>query len=221
MAKWIVAEKAKAGLRHAIVCPDVTGTAKERKAQSKRARGKPKASGLMLVRSPLLTSHNQRELVSFGRLVCRCHGIFGKSKASGLVLVRSPLLTSHNQRELVSSGRLVCRCHGVFLWCYVCFVLHRFRLYGFVEAAVLRSIVLRYAGAPIATRVSFFPFVYLEISLFPSIFVSLPLSLCMEGTSYVLSFRMVVFYLVIMDWIFGISLCRNSIKANQSIVDIL
>ena len=44
MAKWIVAEKAKARLRHAVVlvlivvCPNVTGRAKERIAQSKRAR---------------------------------------------------------------------------------------------------------------------------------------------------------------------------------------
>ena len=52
------------------------------------------------------------------------------------------------------------------------FVLLRFCLYAFVEAAALHSIVLRYAGAPIATRISFFlfPFVYLEMSLFPSIF---------------------------------------------------
>ena len=35
----------------------------------------------------------------------------------------------------------------------LCFV---FRFDAFVEAAALRSIVLRYAGAPIATRVSFF-----------------------------------------------------------------
>ena len=34
-----------------------------------------------------------------------------------------------------------------------CFV---FRLYAFVEAAALRSIVLRYAGAPITTRAPFF-----------------------------------------------------------------
>ena len=34
--------------------------------------------------------------------------------------------------------------------------LFRFRLYAFVEAAALRSIVLRYACTPIATRVSFF-----------------------------------------------------------------
>ena len=74
-------------------------------------------------------------------------------KASGLVLVRSPLLTSHKWRKLLSSGRLVCRCHDVFLWCYVvCFVLLRFRLYAFVEAAALRSIFIRYTGAPIATR---------------------------------------------------------------------
>ena len=38
MAKWIVAEKAKAGLRHVVVCPNVTGRTKERIAQSKRAR---------------------------------------------------------------------------------------------------------------------------------------------------------------------------------------
>ena len=39
MAKWIVAEKAKAGLRHAVVCPNVTGRTKEKRiAQSKRAR---------------------------------------------------------------------------------------------------------------------------------------------------------------------------------------
>ena len=39
-----------------------------------------------------------------------------------------------------------------FSGCYVCFVLLRFRPYAFVEVAALRSIVLRYAGAPIATR---------------------------------------------------------------------
>ena len=38
MAKWIAAEKARAGLRHAVVCPNVTGGNKERVAQSKRAR---------------------------------------------------------------------------------------------------------------------------------------------------------------------------------------
>ena len=38
MAKWIVAEKTKAGLRHAVVCPNVTGRIKRRIAQSKRAR---------------------------------------------------------------------------------------------------------------------------------------------------------------------------------------
>ena len=38
MAKWIVAEKARAGLRHAIVCSNVTGRTKERIAQSKRDR---------------------------------------------------------------------------------------------------------------------------------------------------------------------------------------
>ena len=38
----------------------------------------------------------------------------------------------------------------------------------------------------------------------------------MESTSYVLSFRMVFFYLVTPGWILDISLCENSI--NQSII---
>ena len=38
MVKWIVAEKTKAGLQHAVVYPNVTGRTKERIAQSKRAR---------------------------------------------------------------------------------------------------------------------------------------------------------------------------------------
>ena len=105
------------------------------------------------------------------------------------MLVRSPLLTNHKWRELVSSGRLVCRCHHVFLWCYVCFFLLRFRLYAFVEAAALRSIVLRHAGAPIAARVSFFllPLVYLEMSLFPSVFCTIAAS-SSNGEYVVLSF---------------------------------
>ena len=43
MAKWIAAEKARARLRHAVVCPNVTGRTKERIAQSKRARAGPLA----------------------------------------------------------------------------------------------------------------------------------------------------------------------------------
>ena len=38
MAKWIATEKVRAGLRHAVVCPDVMGRTKERIVQSKRAR---------------------------------------------------------------------------------------------------------------------------------------------------------------------------------------
>ena len=38
MAKWIAAEKNKAGLRHAVVCLNMTGRIKERITQSKRAR---------------------------------------------------------------------------------------------------------------------------------------------------------------------------------------
>ena len=38
MTKWIAAERARAALRHAAICPTVTGRTKERVAQSKRAR---------------------------------------------------------------------------------------------------------------------------------------------------------------------------------------
>ena len=37
MAKLIAAAKAKAGLRHAVVCPNATGRTKVRIAQRKRA----------------------------------------------------------------------------------------------------------------------------------------------------------------------------------------
>ena len=67
MAKWIAAKRARAGLRHAMVCPNVTEGPR---------RGKPKSSGLVLVFSPLLTSHIWREFVSSGRLVGKCHGVF-------------------------------------------------------------------------------------------------------------------------------------------------
>ena len=38
MAKWVAAEKSRAGLRPAVVNPHLTGRAKERIAQSKQAR---------------------------------------------------------------------------------------------------------------------------------------------------------------------------------------
>ena len=37
MTKWVAAEKVRTGQRHAVVCPNVTGRAKERIAQSRRA----------------------------------------------------------------------------------------------------------------------------------------------------------------------------------------
>ena len=48
MAKWIAAEKVRPGLRHAVVCPNVTGRTKERIALDKRAR----AGSLALVGKP-------------------------------------------------------------------------------------------------------------------------------------------------------------------------
>ena len=118
MAKWIAGGKAKAGLWHVVVCPNVTGRTRKKIDQSKRAR------------------------------------------AGSLALVD------------------YCRWHGVFLCCYICFVLLRFPYVFFVEAAALRSIALRHAGAPIATRVFFFFFLLFiwRCHFFRVFFVALPLS---------------------------------------------
>ena len=97
------------------------------------------------------------------------------------------------------------------LFCFASFS----SLYAFVEAAALRSIVLRYASAPIATRVSFSVFGGVASSEYFLYHFRFLVVVCMESTSYVLSFRMVFFYLVTTGWIFDISLCENSI--NKSI----
>ena len=108
--------------------------------------------------------------------------------------------------------------YDVFFWCYACFVLLRFSLYAFFEAATYRSIVLRYAGAPISTRISFFffPFCLFRDVDFSSIFCTIA-AFSLNGKYVVRSFllRMVFFYLLATGWVFDISLCENSI--NQSI----
>ena len=48
MVNWIAVEKTRAGLRHAVVCPNLMGRAKESLAQSKRAR----AGSLAIVDRP-------------------------------------------------------------------------------------------------------------------------------------------------------------------------
>ena len=103
-------------------------------------------------------------------------------------------------------------CFALLCFALLCFV---FRRYAFVEAAALRSIVLRYAGAPIATRVSFF----FEISLFPEY--------CLYHCRFLFVWRvrrtffpsrMVFFYLVTTGWILDISLCENSFIHHSFII---
>ena len=96
----------------------------------------------------------------------------------------------------------------LFCFALLCFV---FRLYAFVGAGspFNRPSICRRPDS----HTCFFPFVDLEMSLFSNIvFVPFPLSLCLESTSYVLSFRIVFFYLVTTGWIVDISLCENSIN---------
>ena len=155
----------------------------------------------MLVRSPLLTSHKWRELVSSGRLVSKCHGVF--SLVLRLFKKNNQNAPRPSEHPPVMEKKMSKRLGGIKgckyktsswhlnIFCFASF----FRLYAFVEAAALRSIVLRYAGVPITTRVSFFYFFPFFLFIWRCRFfrVFFPLSLCMESTSYVLSFRMVFF----------------------------
>ena len=102
---------------------------------------------------------------------------------------------------------------------FVCFALLCFFFrHAFVEAAALRSIVLRYASAPIATRVYFYFFGNIAFSEY--FFVPFPIPLCMESTPYVLSFRMVFLYFVTTGWIFYIILTVR-IQSIKSIIIII
>ena len=196
MAKWIAAEKVRAGLRHAVViCPNVTGGTKERISQSKRAR----AGSLAIV-------DKWREIVSSGCLVCRY---------------------------------MSCRLSLVLSRCLF-FVLFRFRIFAFIEAAALRSTVLRSSICmrPDSHNIQlpnnyyclrpFFLLRNLLVSLVMSLFQSIlyhyyRFSLCLYGderTSHVFPFRMVFVCLVTTGWIFDISLllliCRCCLKKNQN-----
>ena len=97
-----------------------------------------------------------------------------------------------------------------------CFV---FRLYALVEAAARRSIVLRYAGVPIATRVSFFVLFFFccwfiwRCRFFRVFFRFLFVVWRVRRTFFPSGWCF--FYLVTTGWIFDISLCENPI--NQSI----
>ena len=131
------------------------------------------------------------------------------------MLVRLPFLTSHKWREFVSSGRLVCRCHGVFslvlrLFCFVSFFVPTL----FVEAAALRSIVLRYADVPIAARVFFF----LSFCRFFRVFFFYHFRFLfvwrVRRTFFPSGWYF--FYLMTTGWVFDISLCENSIKKKKS-----
>ena len=121
-------------------------------------------------------------------------------------------------RELVSSGRFICRCHGVFIWSYVYFVLLRFRLYAFVEATALsfnRPSIRRRSDSHMCFFF-FFLVVYLEMSLFPSIFCTISaFSLYRRVRRTFFLSGWCFFYFVTTGWIFYISLCENSINQNQ------
>ena len=106
-------------------------------------------------------------------------------------------------------GRLVCRCHDVFLWvlrlfCFAFVFMLSLKPRPFVQSFDMQA---RFFLLPLL-----FVWGCRFFRVFFLFFAPFSLSLCMESTSYVLSFRMVSFYLVITGWIFYISLCENSIS---------
>ena len=121
-----------------------------------------------------------------------------------------------------------CCCHSFLLLCFYFAAVCRILRYPYCPCLVFLSALhsAAYRTAPIATLVSFFffflffPFcLFGRCRFFQVFFVPFPLSFCMESTTYVLSFRMVFFYLVTTGWISYISLlCENSIiSINQGL----
>ena len=74
--------------------------------------------------------------------------------------------------------------------------------------------------APRYSHPCFFFFFFGDVAFYEYFFVLFPLSFCIESTSYVLSFRMVFFYLVTTGWIFDFSSCENSINQSSQKLDV-
>ena len=70
--------------------------------------------------------------------------------------------------------------------------------------------------APLSYTCFVFVFVFGDVAFSEYILYHFRFLFCMESTSYVLFFRIIVFfYLVTTGWIFDISLCENSMNQNQ------
>ena len=94
MAKWITAEKARAGQSYAVVCPNVVRRTKEMIAQSKRARAGwltlvhyPHAARTFILRADVVLSFSGVMFVMF------CFRIFGFTEAAALGLIVTRSLT--------------------------------------------------------------------------------------------------------------------------------
>ena len=121
-----------------------------------------------------------------------------RARASLLAIVDEP----HVAQTYIHRADVVLSFSGVT------FILFCFRLFTFIEAAPFpSSMCMRpdshtcsYLTTVCVLTVCFsFFFFSLEMSLFPSIFVPLPFSLCMESTLYLARFflfRIMFFYLV-------------------------
>ena len=135
-------------------------------------------------------------------------------------MTRTPKLINRKWRDLVSSARMS-RCLSLALRFFVFFVSFSSVLLlikGRGPSFSWSSIYLHPGSntqLPNNCRCPlFFSFFFFGDAAFSEYSVSLPLPLYMESTSYVLSFRMMVFfYLVTTGWILTSYLCENSIES--------
>ena len=136
-----------------------------------------------------------------------CYSLYYKTYVKGSGLRYSSSMISIEERLLL-------------LFCFASFFVSMLSL---KPRPFVQLIVLRYAGVPIVNSPTcfffcfFFFVVYLEMSLFPSIFLyhfRLSLFVWRVRRTFFPS-GWCLFYLVTTGWIFDISLCENSI--NQSI----
>ena len=191
MAKWIPAEKFRAGLRHAVC------SMPERKGKDQSEDSPKQMDSCLFTRRSLLATRGANLYPPGVWFADRCHIVFlwcyvcfvfvsfssfafTEAAALRLVVLRSSIcMRPDNHTQLPNT----CLCS---FCCHFCFFLFLFLW----RCHVFRIFLNRYR-----------------------------FSRCMEITSYVFSFQMVFFYLMTMGWIFDISLlCDNSI--NQSIVQL-
>ena len=211
MAKLIAAEKARPGLWCAVICPSVTGRAKERIAQSKRARAgslaivdQPQVARTCILRADVVLSFSGVTFVLFCLVFVFLISLKPRSFVESFFVLRYACAPTATRSYLTT----VC---GLFLFLFLpIFVSLEISFIPgvFVPLPFSRCMKSTSYVSPSRSYLTtvcvlflflFLPiFVSLVISFFPGVFVPLPFSRCTESTTYVSpSFRMVFLHQLI------------------------